>query len=122
MKAAGLTGIHTVLQSSALLIKSKRPSNPALVALIAERIKGVINAQKYLLCQYNIPRDLLSKAAQITPGKRAPTVTALDDQAWVAVSSMVKKTDLAVVMDRLAEVGATDILCLQIMNSRTGAA
>ena len=120
MKAAGLKGIHTVLQSTALLIKSRRASNPSLVALIAERIKGVINAQKYLLCQYNIPRSLLSKAAAITPGKRAPTITALDEPDWVAVSSMVKKQDLAVVMDQLTEVGATDILCLQIINSRAG--
>ena len=42
MKAAGLKAIDTVVESTAILIKSKHPSNPALVDLITERIKGVI--------------------------------------------------------------------------------
>ena len=76
-------------------------------------------AKKYVLCQYNIPRSLLPKASQITPGKRAPTVTALENADWVAISSMVEKSKVAGVMDDLTEVGATDILCLAISNSRT---
>lgn len=60
---------------------------------------------------------------KITPGKRAPTVTNLDNtgetEEWVAVSSMVARKELATVMDDLTEVGATDILALDIMNTRT---
>lgn len=51
---------------------------------------------------------------------RAPTITALEDADWVAVSSMVEKRMIATVMDELTAVGATDILVLQIANSRTG--
>jgi ATP phosphoribosyltransferase len=43
MKAAGLQAIDTVVSSTAVLIKSKRPTNPALVDLIASRIRGVIS-------------------------------------------------------------------------------
>ena len=42
MKAAGLKAIDTVVDSTAVLIKSKHPSNPTLVDLITARIKGVI--------------------------------------------------------------------------------
>jgi ATP phosphoribosyltransferase-like protein len=73
-----------------------------------------------VLCQYNIPRTELSTACNITPGKRAPTVTALEEEGWVAVSSMVEKKKIATVMDELIKVGATDILVLNIANSRTG--
>lgn len=118
MRAAGLTPLSTVLPSTAVLIKSTKPSNPALVSLITSRIKGVITAQSFVLCQYNIPRDLLSKATEITPGKRAPTVTALEEEGWVAISSMVPKKDVAGVMDRLTDAGATDVLVLEISNSR----
>ncbi|KIH87838.1 ATP phosphoribosyltransferase [Sporothrix brasiliensis 5110] len=118
MRAAGLKPIDTVVESSAILIKSKSPSNPELVELIASRIGGVITAQKFVLCQYNIPRDRLHDATAITPGKRAPTVTALDAANWVAVSAMVEKKKIATVMDNLVKVGATDILVLSIQNTR----
>ena len=77
-------------------------------------------AQKYVLCQYNIPRNILTTASRITPGKRAPTITALEEEGWVAVSAMVEKKSIANVMDELTKVGATDILVLTIANSRTG--
>jgi len=43
MKAAGLQAIDTVVSSTAVLVKSKNPTNPALVDLIASRIMGVIS-------------------------------------------------------------------------------
>ncbi|KAI9884161.1 MAG: hypothetical protein M1823_004050 [Watsoniomyces obsoletus] len=119
MKAAGLMPIATVLESSALLIKSKHSSNPDLVNLIASRIRGVITAQKYVLCQYNVHRSDLETVTRITPGKRAPTINALETDGWVAVSSMVEKKKIATVMDQLTTVGAQDILVLPISNSRT---
>ncbi|KAI9787946.1 MAG: ATP phosphoribosyltransferase (ATP-PRTase) (ATP-PRT) [Peltula sp. TS41687] len=118
MRAQGLKAIATVIESTAILIKSKKPCNPSLVDLIASRIRGVITAQKYVLCQYNVKRSALDVAVKITPGKRAPTVNALEEDGWVAVSSMVEKKKIATVMDDLSMVGAHDILVLPISNSR----
>ena len=42
MRAAGLRPISTVLDSTAVLIRSKHPSDAKLVDLIASRIRGVI--------------------------------------------------------------------------------
>ncbi|KAL1859011.1 hypothetical protein VTK73DRAFT_7606 [Phialemonium thermophilum] len=119
MRAAGLKAIDTVVDSQAILIKSRAPSNPDMVDLIASRIHGVITAQKYVLCSYNIERSRLKEATDITPGKRAPTVTSLEEENWVAVSAMVEKKQIAVVMDRLAKVGAADILVFDIHNTRS---
>lgn len=119
MKAAGLKAIDTVVASTAILVKSKNTTNP-VVDLLTSRVRGVITAQKYVLCQYNIPRAELATASNITPGKRAPTITALEEEGWVAVSSMVEKKNIATVMDELSKVGASDILVLNIANSRTG--
>lgn len=118
MRAAGLKAIDTVVDSTAVLIKSRSPSNTETVDLIASRIRGVITAQRYVLCQYNIERSALPAATKITPGKRAPTVTSLDADGWVAVSCMVEKKKIVVVMDDLTKVGAQDILVLDIHNSR----
>lgn len=119
MRAAGLKAISTVVETTAILIKSKNPSDPKLVELIASRIRGVITAQKYVLCTYNIERPKLEAACGITPGKRAPTINSLDEEGWVAVSAMVERKEIAVAMDRLTDVGACDILVLKIENSRT---
>lgn len=118
MRAAGLKAIDTVVESTAVLVKSRSPSNPEMLDLIASRIRGVITAQKYVLCQYNIERSRLPEATKITPGKRAPTVTSLDSNGWVAVSSMVEKKKIALVMDDLTRVGAHDVLVLDIHNTR----
>lgn len=119
MRAAGLKAIDTVVESGAILIKSRSPSNPDLVGLIASRIRGVITAQRFVLCQYNIIRTGLAKATKIAPGKRAPTITSLEEEGWLAVSVMVEKKKIAIVMDELMKVGATDILVLQIANTRS---
>ena len=119
MRAAGLKAIDTVVESSAVLLSSKHPSDPKLVEKITNRIKGVITAQRYVLCTYNVSRKLLAKASTITPGKRAPTVNALEDEDWVAVQAMVERKHISNVMDELAELGATDILVTKIDNSRT---
>ncbi|KAI5795633.1 hypothetical protein EDC01DRAFT_652980 [Geopyxis carbonaria] len=121
MKAAGLKPIATVLETTAVLIKSTHPSNPELIKLVASRIRGVITAKKYFLCTYNIPRSKLDVAKTITPGKRAPTVTQLDEEGWVAVSVMVDRKTIAGVMDSLESAGAEDILVTAISNSRSSA-
>ncbi|KAJ2890462.1 HisG-domain-containing protein [Zalerion maritima] len=118
MRACGLKAIDTVMESTAILIKSRSPRNPELLDLIASRIGGVITAQKYVLCQYNIERSRLAEATKITPGKRAATVTPLDEDGWCAVSAMVAQKSIALVMDELTRVGATDVLVLSIANSR----
>lgn len=118
MRAAGLKAIDTVVDSTAVLIRSKRPSDPKLVDLITARIQGVITAQKYVLCTYNAPRTLLAKCHHITPGRRAPTVNSLDDEGWVAVQAMVERKKIATVMDELTDVGATDIMVTKLENTR----
>lgn len=118
MRAAGLKAIDTMVTSTAVLIRSRSPTKPDMVELIASRISGVITAQKYVLCQYNIERSRLAEASIITPGKRAPTITSLDAEGWVAVSCMVEKKRIALAMDDLTQVGAKDILVLTIQNTR----
>lgn len=121
MRAAGLQAIATVVQSEAVLIKSSTPKHPKLepiINLITSRIAGVIAANKYVVCDYNIPRTKLSAATKLTPGRRAPTISPLEDENWVAVSSMVEKKNTANIMDDLVKIGAEDILIFNLDNCR----
>jgi len=125
MKAAGLKAINLVMETQAVLISSstsgsRSPMNHSgdLQTLITNRIRGVIAAKKYVLVNYNVPRSLLPEVIKVTPGKRAPTVSPLEGEDWVAVSSMVERKNLARVMDQLEDHRASDILVLNIINSR----
>lgn len=120
MRAAGLHPIATLLTSQAVLIRSNKinSANSALIELVTSRIAGVIAAGRYVLCNYNIPRASVHEATLVTPGRRAATVTPLDDPEWVAVSSMVLKADVANIMDKLQLIGASDILIVNISNCR----
>lgn len=121
MRAAGLRPIATLLHSEAVLIRSTTPKHPDLAPLIDKvtaRIAGVIAARKYVVCQYNVRRETLSTATAVTPGRRAPTISPLEDPEWLAVSSMVERSKAADVMDQLMIVGAEDILIFNLDNSR----
>ncbi|GAA5919465.1 hypothetical protein JCM5296_003483 [Sporobolomyces johnsonii] len=120
MRAAGLHAIETILTSEAVLIRSNKPADEhtELIDRITSRVAGVIAAGKYVLCNYNIPRRNVADATRITPGRRAATVSPLDDPEWVAVSSMVAKAEVASVMDQLQAIGATDILVIALTNCR----
>ncbi|KAJ3787614.1 hypothetical protein GGU10DRAFT_348202 [Lentinula aff. detonsa] len=121
MRAAGLQAIATVLESEAVLVKSRVPKHEAhtgLINLITNRIKGVVAANKYAICQYNVARDRLPAVIAITPGRRAPTISPLEEDGWVAVNSMVEKKKLAEIMDNLVEAGAEDILIFNLDNCR----
>ena len=82
------------------------------------RLDGYLTAQKFILMDYNMPKDRLKEAIAITPGKRAPSLMSLEDDKWVAVSVLVLKSQASNIMDQLEAVGATDILCTSLMNCR----
>ncbi|KAJ7624320.1 ATP phosphoribosyltransferase [Mycena polygramma] len=121
MRAAGLHPIATVLDSEAVLIKSSVPKHThlaPLIELITSRVAGVLAASTYAFCQYNIRRDQLPAATLITPGRRAPTISPLEDEDWVAVGSMVEKREVAPIMDKLVSIGGKDIMIFNLDNCR----
>lgn len=120
MRAAGLTDIATVLDTSAHLIQSKTPKGDAeLIETIKSRIEGVMTAQRYVYCTYNAAKMSLPTLLGITPGRKAPTLTNVgDDGEWVAVAAMIEKKKKGVIMDELKRNGATDIIVFDISNCR----
>ena len=95
-----------VLSTQAILISNPQAEHGDLVDLIKRRIEGYITATKYVMVVYNISGELLEKAVQITPGKRSPTVTTLDDGKSKAVSSLVPKKEINDKMDHLEQEAA----------------
>lgn len=118
MKAAGLEVVHEILTTEAILISNPNSTHKDLVDLMKNRIEGYITATKYVMIVYNVANELLAEAIKITPGKRSPTVTSLECGTVKSVSSLVLKNEVSDKMDALQKVGATDILVVNISNSR----
>ncbi|CAE6338435.1 unnamed protein product [Rhizoctonia solani] len=121
MRAAGLRPIETIMHTEAVLIASSLPKKPSMLEVVDQiksRLAGVVASSKYILCQYNVRRVDLAVAKSITPGRRSATVSSLDNDTWVAVSSMVEKEKAASVMDELQKIGAEEIILLKIDNCR----
>lgn len=101
-----------------ILVQNKEKRHTELADRIVRRLQGVVIAQGYSLLEYNIPREKLADAEEITPGYNSPTINPLEDQDWCAVRVMVKSSQVSTVMDRLDELGASAILETQINNCR----
>ena len=82
------------------------------------RVQGVVFGQQYLILDYDCPKHLLDQAVQLTPGIESPTVSPLADDGWVAVRSMVPRSQHNKLMDQLAELGAKAILAMEIRSCR----
>ncbi len=118
MKAAGLEVVQEIMHTEAVLLMNPLTKNKKLIDLISKRLKGVITAKKYAMIEYNIKREKLAEGEKITPGQKAPTVLPLEDPDWVAVKSMILKSEANNMMDQLELVGASDILVSGIDNCR----
>lgn len=118
MRAAGLEVVHGILSTEAILISNPNSEHKDLITKLQKRIEGYITATKYVMIMYNISNELMQEAIKITPGKKSPTITNLECGNNKAVSSLVLKKEVSDKMDALQEVGATDILILELKNSR----
>jgi ATP phosphoribosyltransferase len=101
-----------------ILIQSPKCRDPFTADRIVRRLEGVVIARDYSLLEYNIRKEKLAEAEQVTPGFTSPTVTQLEDSHWFAVRAMVKSKDVIGIMEKLEALGAKAILETSINNCR----
>ena len=118
MQAAGLEKLASLMESTPLLIVNPKSTHKSLIQKITQRLEGVVMANKYVLIEYNILKINRHKAESITPGQKSPTISPLEDEAWIAIKAMISKKEMHPIMDKLKEAGAEDILIYRIENCR----
>ncbi len=109
---------HEIGRYETVLIANKKIAARPEVGQIRRRIEGIIVANQYSMLEYNIREHLLKEAEKITPGFEAPTVARLDEEGWMAIKVMVKKSEVVTVMDKLEALGATAIIETEVKNCR----
>lgn len=115
LRAAGLEIIgDPILQSEAVLIAAHQSEPSSAQETFERRLHSVLVARSYVLVDYDIANENLARACDITPGIESPTVSALANNSWSAVRSMVPAADVHRIMDELYALGAKGILVTDI--------
>ncbi len=113
-----LVPIYTILDSEAVVAADpnalSNPEKGPQISRLLTRIKASISAQRYRYIMMNAPRSALPHIQEITPGLKSPTVMPLLDPDWVAVHTAIREEDFWEIVERLREVGASEILVTPI--------
>ena len=108
-----------VMTSEAVVIaRSEETARQPKVATFLKRLNGIVLAREYAMIEYDVERKLISEASKLTPGIEAPTISPLNDPAWVAIKAMTKKQGLNCIIDKLSDLGAKGIVVTEIRTCR----
>ncbi|WP_404439232.1 ATP phosphoribosyltransferase [Microbacterium aerolatum] len=105
-----------IIESEAVLIS--RPGDVEGTERLLRRVRGVIVARRYVLLDFDLPANLVERAATIAPGRESPTISPLQDPEWVAVRVMLPRKGINQVMDDLYSIGARALLVTAIHAAR----
>ena len=86
--------------------------------VVRRRLVGVVTARHYVMLDYDCPAELVQEACRVTPGLESPTVSPMQNPAWLAVRAMVPRAQTNRVMDALYDLGARAILVTEISACR----
>ncbi|MEX2533399.1 MAG: ATP phosphoribosyltransferase [Nitriliruptoraceae bacterium] len=115
LRQAGLITIGPpLLDSEAILVQAEGRTSDLAIDQLVRRLTGVVIARRYVMMEYDCPREVLDTACAITPGLESPTVTPLRDDGWVSVRAMVERPRTNLVMDELWGLGGRGILVTEI--------
>ena len=114
LRANRLRIIDTVMESKTQLI-----ANPAAwadqwkrtkIENIALLLRAAIEAQGRVGLMLNVRRDGLAKLLELVPALRRPTISALSDEEWVAVNTVIEERTVRDLVPRLKAAGAEGIV------------
>jgi ATP phosphoribosyltransferase len=118
LEANGLRAVDTVLESEAVLIRTRRPMPPekaALAARMLTRVEGVLATQESKYIMLNAPEEALARIAAMLPGAEAPTVLPLAGRpGHFAVHAVCKESVFWETLQELKNAGASAILVVPI--------
>lgn len=119
LRAQGLAPFgEPILKSEAVFIRRPGTSQAVAVDVFRRRLVGVVTARHYVMLDYDCPAELVDAACRVTPGLESPTVSPMQNPAWMAVRAMVPRAQTNRVMDALYDLGARAILVTEISACR----
>ncbi|MBI4344486.1 MAG: ATP phosphoribosyltransferase [Euryarchaeota archaeon] len=110
--------IGTILESSTKLLANKKawrdPAKRKAIEEVMTLLLGVIEARGKVLLSMNVPEEKLAEIVAILPAMKNPTVSKLYNSGYYAVETVAPKKDVNILIPKLKEKGAQDILEINI--------
>lgn len=114
----GLKEVEQVVTSQAVLIATPNldAEKQEIFSDIMFRFESILSSRgmKYVLL--NIPDSVLPEAVALLPGMKSPTVLPLAEKGWVSMHAVIAESELWTKIKALKQLGAEDILVLQLDN------
>lgn len=118
LEANGLRVVETVLESEAVLIRTKMPFSSAkeeVAAKLMPRIHGVLATKESKYIMLNAAEDSLAGISAILPGAEAPTILPLHGRpGHFAVHAVCQESVFWETLQKLKAAGASAILVMPI--------
>jgi ATP phosphoribosyltransferase len=112
----GLQEVQTILQSEAVLIRSKEldAGQQNLLDQLLFRIRAVRKASNNKYVLLNAPNESLQQIISLLPGMKSPTVLPLAESGWSSVHSVLSEDEFWDKIEALKKAGAQGILVVPI--------
>jgi ATP phosphoribosyltransferase len=115
LRMNGLRPIATLLASEAVLVaRNGATDGDDRVGGLVDMLRSVLDARGREYMMMNAPVEALERIRALIPGLSGPTVMPLADPAFIAVHSVVERSQLWRIVPALKGAGARDILVVPI--------
>jgi len=118
LRKNGLKIVDIIMESSSKLIANKKswedPVKRKEIEEIRTLLLSVIEARGKVLLDMNVPADKLDIVIEALPSMKRPTVSQLYKSDYYAVETVVNKSEVNLLIPKLKELGAEDILEMDI--------
>lgn len=115
LRMNGLRPIGTLLASEAVLVgRGDQTEGPDRVDSLVDMLRSVLDARGREYMMMNAPVEALDRIRALIPGLSGPTVMPLANPAFIAVHSVVERSQVWRIVPALKAVGARDILVVPI--------
>ena len=118
LEANGLRAVDTVLDSQAVLIRTRKAMDAGrtdIAAGLMSRIEGVLATKESKYIMMNAPSEALKDISAILPGAEAPTIVPLHGRpGHFAVHAVCQESVFWETLQRLKAAGASAILVVPI--------
>jgi len=114
IRANNLRVLDTVLESTPRLIASREafadPWKRRKLERMLMMLMGAIAAAGRVGLMMNVPKSKLERMLRVLPALGTPTVSALSDESWVALNTVVSESVVRELVPELVELGAQAIV------------